>query len=504
MRYRKNEKINIIKHLSGGMNTADAPSEIKKYEMASCENWEVNEKTLRTAAGWVNYGSDAQELPIFGGFEGRFENGVHVMVRQKGTELQYDNGAGSWITAQGGLTQARCSFTMLNNIILWSNGTDTIKSTTDGITWTDQAGLPKAKKIVHNGKNRILFVNQPAIPSKISWSNINNPLTVDASSYQFIGKNDGEQVLDTVVTEKGGIYIFKTSMVYMIGDVSFDMLGVDPIGTMPYIPFTAVTTENSVIATGYDGIYEIVGGTIRHISKNLKRGTTHCKNSDTPVATYFKNKYRVALPIDHNYNDVELVLDRQQPTGDPYNPYAITLNKREIGCYITEQNRAGTTMRHRVYVGGSRVATFAWINIDHDQGVTQGVLGQPQTCTFETKFFQDEAPFFIKRFLKYFINIFSNQDTTIQLCYRFDTEGTYVCKPVEVTMGSFGWKLADGASVDFDEGFGFKTSGSDERFIDMEKTGVPRGVQFKIKVTTTKDLTILSSAYKYLIKNSFH
>ena len=498
--YYKNKKIKDIPHLGAGVNTSDANSEIMDYEMATCLNWEVNEKTLRTSAGWVDYGSVEQETPIYGGFEARFEDGTHIMIRQKGTILEKDNGAGSWTEVENGLTEARCTFTMLNDTILWSNGIDDIKSSTDGTTWTDQAGLPKSKKIVHNGKNRIVFANQPDAPSKISWSNINDPLTVDASSYQFIGKNDGEQVLDVVVTEKGGIYVFKTTRVYEIGDVSFDMIGVDPIGKLAYIPFTAVATENSVMATAFDGIYEIVGGTINLISKNIKRGSIQPKNTDTAVCSYFKNKYRVSLPINQIYNDTEIVVDRKQPTGNPFNPYAITFNTREIGDYIYEQNYYGTTMRHRLYVGGSRIGTFAWLNTNHNKGVQQGILGNNQTCMFETKFFTFNSPFFIKRFLRYFISLSADEDIDVEICYRFDSVGQYICTNLTGATGEFPWE----GDYNFDEGYGFSSPLSDEQFISLEKTGVPRGIQFKVTVTTKKDLTILSQAFSYSIKPRFH
>lgn len=505
-RYHKNEKIKSLPHFGAGINNNDDPTEIEDYQLASSKNFEINEKVLRTAAGHVDYGSETGNA-IWGAFEGRKEDGHHILVRQLDTRLQYDNGSGVWTDCTGatGLTEERCTFAMLNNIILWSNGTDVVRSSEDGKAWIEQNALPKVRKIMHNGLNRMLYVWNPKVPSKIEWSNINDPLTVDASSYQFIGKNDGEQVLDCAITEKGGLYIFKTTNVYAIGDVTFDMIGIDPIGSIPYIPFTAVATNNSVIVTGFDGIYEIVGGTITHISKNLKRIDTEVNNTDTPVATYFKNKYRVSLPISSQTNDSEIIVDRKQPTGDGFNPYAIMKNERTIGAYVQEQTDAGNSMRYRCYVGGSTSGSFGWINADHDQGVQQGIYGNPQTSEIETKFFKEDVPFYIKRYLRYFINAVVKQQSTIHVCYRFDPVGAYICSDLLLETGEFDWNHSiTKTSGPWSGGFGFNAPLEDDKFISLEKYGVPRGIQFKVSTTTTKDVIILSQSFKFLIKPNYH
>ena len=506
--YNKNEQIKIMPHFGGGLDNNDIASEINDWELADITNFEVDDKVIMTAAGIVDYGSDDVGGPIYGAFQGQFEDGSDIRLRQNGSVLQYDIGNAIWKdTDLTLLAQTRASFAMLNNTILISNGVDPVYSSTDGMTWTEQATLPRSKKIVHNKLNRIIFAAQPDTPSKINWSEINDPLTVDAAAYQFIGKNDGEHIQDVVVTEQGGVYIFKTKNVYVMGDVTFNMVGVDPIGSFPYVPFTAVVTENSVMATGVDGIYEIGGATINHISKNLNKASTNLMTMNTPVATYFNNKYRVSLPINSMHNDVEYVLNRKQQTGNPFSPYVITKNNREIGCYMLEEAVVSNVARYRVYIGGSVDGSFGWINEYHDQGEPQGVFRGPQTCTFTTKFFTENAEFFIKRYLRFFISVVSLSDTIATIEYRYDIAGNWLEKLLQINTAEFGWEYDDGTTGDFDEGYSFMTLDSVEDFISLEKYNtneVNRGVQFRFTVETTKDLKILSTAFKFITKPNFH
>lgn len=500
-KYTKREKVKTLPHLALGVNNRDASAELNDFEMTSCLNFEVNEKIIRTSAGIVDYGSVNDTTPVYGGFEGTFEDGTHIHIRQMGDVLQYDL-AGTWTdTLATGLSEARCTFAMLNNTILWSNGIDSIKSSLDGIVWTTEALLPKCRKIMHNGKNRMLFIGQTDAKSRMDWSDINQPTTVGADSYQFIGKNDGGHLLDCVITDNGGLYLFKTHRVYAIGDVTMDMIGVDVVGSLDYIPFTAVATNNSVIALAFDGLYEIVGGTIMHISKNITVDTTTPKNTDTPVAIFFNNEYRVALPIDGDVNDVEVVVNRNQLTTVQGHPYPITFNTRNIGAYVTQQDESGV-MKHRVYVGGSVDGDYGWINVDHNQGVTQGVFGEDQTCILETKYFTDDTAYYIKRFTRYFIDVSALNSVDIKLSYRFDPVENYLDATIPVNASQFLWSGAP--NFEWLGNFGFQTLSSDRKFIDLEKNGVPRGIQFKIELTTSSDVSIYSQAYQYLTKPNFH
>lgn len=505
--YRKNEQIVNIPHLGGGINDRDQASEIADFELVDARNIEVDSRSLKTAAGWVDYGSKGSAANYWGIFQAEFENGTNKIIRQEDGKLQYDNGGGVWTDCTGasGLTEEPCSFVMLNNTILWSNGTDSVLSSTDGITWTTQASLPKARQLFHNGLNRVLFVGQPDAPSRVDWSDINDPLTVQASAYQFIGKNDGEEVINAIRTEKGGLYIFKTYSVYYISDVSFDMIATDPIGRLPYIPNTAVATNNSVMCAGLDGIYEIIGGTIAKVSNKINAINFAISNNTKSCAVYFDNTYRVSLPTTNQYNDLEYVVNRDAMTGDPSNPYAITRNTRAYGCYGVEKAVVSSTLRHRLYFGASDDSgNFGYINVNHDQGVTQGLNGSAQECYFITKFYNNTVEYFIKRFRKYYINVATNENTTLTIHYRFGESSPWNQTNLDLTVDDIDIAYGDGDSGEFDEGYSFQGFGTDYDFIDLESGNDLRGIQFKVEISAIKDVEVLSQAYQFVIKPNMH
>lgn len=523
MAFTSRYQIRSIPHLRTGMNNNYDASEIADTDMADCENIEVDTKSIRSAAGYVDYGGDTG--PFYGGFHAKFEDGTNRLIRQRGTVLEYDNGGGTWTTCTvsdvgspaESLTPSAlpCSFAMMNNTILWSNGTDNVCSSTDGITWTQQPTLPKSKVLFNNGLNRILYMAQPAVPSRVDWSDINQPLTVSATAYQFIGKNDGSEIMDAVLMPNGGMLLFKTDRFYAISDISFDMSSVDPIGEAPCVRYTACATENSAVWAGPDGrIYEFDGQKANLISDSI--AALSITQADGMRGIYHNNKYRLAVPSStDSYASYEYVVNRRVKTGIPGNPYAITKNQRYIGCYVVEDREVGGVRRTRLYIGDGRTAAegspaavpgvFAYVNESHDTGITQGLDGVAQTCYFTTKFFMEEAPFFIKRYTKYFMEGRATSSQNVTLSYRYDKYSQWTDISFPITASDLDFTFADGSTGGFSEGYSFSFESSDSDITELETTGSEiRGVQFKLTWSSTSDIEIFSQAYKFLTKANLH
>lgn len=513
-------KIRYIPHLRGGLNDFDDSSEIADNEMSDCENVEVNDKAIRSAAGYVDYGGSSVDGPYWGGFNAIFSSGINRMIRQRGNTLEYDNGSGSWtgctMPTTGSpattvtLTQIPCSFEMLNDIVLWSNGTDVVMSSTDGITWTLRSGLPKSKQLFNNGLNRIVFVAQPAAPSRVDWSDINDPLTINAASFQFIGKNDGQNIERFTLTPTGGIICHKTNRFYSISDITDGIIAVDPIGEAPCYGGTVVATENSVIWFGGDAIYEYSGRSVKRISSRISFATrANVSSAYLATAVYFNKKYRLSIPsASTTYNFHEYVVDRNQNTGESSNPYVITRNGRTIGCYIKEQRDVSNVKRNRLYIGsslgGSSYRIFAYVNELHDSSVTQGLNGSAQPCYFITKFFNEDDPFFLKRYVKYFFDTFIANAFSVTVSYRFSQNGVWTDVVSSVDTETLDIDYGNGESGTFSEGYSFATSGAGQVFIDLELAENIRGIQFRLAWSSVTDVSILSQAYKFLEHKQFH
>jgi len=516
MGFSNSYRIRNIANLSGGLNNFADPTEIADNEMAECENIEVDDKTIKTAPGYVMYGTPTADR-YWGGFHARFSSGTQRLIRQRGTTLEYDNGSGTWTNCTLPnyaspatvvvLSQIQSSFEMLNDIVLFSNGLDSVMSSTDGITWTLRSSLPKSKKLLHNGLNRILYLAQTGAPSRIDWSDINDPLTINAASYQFIGKNDGDDIVDAVMTPTGGIFVNKTTRFYTISDITEGTVAVDPIGFALCVGRTAVATENSVMWSGPNGeIYEFDGTVAKIISGNISRAQISPQDTSLMCGVYFNGKYRLALPETTNsYNSLELVVNRKLSTGKDENPYVITRNRRNIGCYIKEDRFVSSIRRTRLYFGASLyTALFAYINDFRDASVTQGLNGAAQTCFFSTKFYQENDPYYLKRYVKSFIDTYVEQETTITFSYRFDKNAQWTDVQRTAAGVDIDFTYDDGGTGGFSEGYSFSGRATSKIFQDLEKTGETYGIQLKVTVSTNKDVTFYGAAYKFLTHGNFH
>ena len=522
MTFSANYKLRDIPHLRTGLNNKHDSSEIANTDMADCNNIEVDTRSIRNAGGYVDYGGATG--PFYGGFHAKFESGTNRLIRQRQGILEYDDGSGTWTActlptegspaASVNISSIPCSFAMLNDTILWSNGTDEILSSADGITWTERATLPKSKVLFNNGKNRILYMAQTAAPSRIDWSDINTPLTIDAVSYQFIGKNDGQEIMDAVLLPNGSMLLLKTQRFYQIADITSDMIAVDPIGEAPCVRYTAVATENSVIWAGPEGnIYEFDGVRANLITDQI--ASLGITKANLMRGVYHNYKYRLAVPNgSDSYNSIEYVMDRKGRTENALNPYVITKNSRFIGTYIQEDREVSGVRRTRLYFGdggspetGSPAespSTFVYINDLHDTGITQGLNGSAQTCTFTTKFFTEDVPFFIKRYTKYFSQVKSSTDQDITLSYRFDPYDSYTDISILSAASDLDFLLEDDSEGGFSEGYSFAFEAVDNIFQSLETTGADiRGIQIKLTWSSIQDVEILSAAYKFLTKSNF-
>lgn len=524
-------KIHNIPTMIGGLNDQEEDNKIADNEMADCENVSIEEDSILSAPGYVQWddnmtGSPASNQnfgPYWGGVMFAKSTGDMLDVRQRQDKLEYSPiGSETWyectLPTSGSpavaisLTQIPCTFAHLNDTLLWSNGTDTVMSSADGITWTLRPTLPKSKVVFNNGKNRILFLNQPASPYRFDWCDINQPLTIDASSYQLVDPNSNGYVVGAGLTPDGNVLIFKESSLYSVsGFVDNGIIDISYVGACTIFSHqTIATTENSVIWYGYSSIYEYIGGTIRIISGKISPiGRNAVLAGDLMCGAYYNFKYHLAIPNSDestSYNCQEYIVYKNIPRNDSIQPYAITRNKRYIGCYFIEDfNFPGYGRDITLYIGDSRSSgnIFAWVNDYRDPAFTKGLNGEAQSCYFVTKFFTDNIPYYVKKFKKLFVNLKLEQTTTFQMAYRFTPYGTFVDEADTLTSGSIDLIYDDLSEGGFSEGYSFYSPVSGEVFADIENVEKPRGIQFKISWEQINDVTITDMAYQYKPKQKF-
>lgn len=475
---------------------------------------------------YVTVGTTQATGPYWGGFAFKNSASVQKTIRQRQDKLEYStDGAQTWtlctLPTTGSpavaisLAQVQPSFAVLNDILLYSNGTDSVLSTTDGITWVTQSTLPKSRVVFNNGQNRIIFASQPSSPYRIDWSAINDPLTVSASSYQLIDPNSNGYIVGMGITPQGTNVVVKQSGAYSISSYLVDgAVDVNFIGSTTCANHhTICTTENSVIWTGIGGIYEY-SDSIRRIDGHISwNGRNMVLRSDLFTAAYFNGKYHLSIPdstISTTYNSQEYIIYKHIQRGDPLQPYAITRNKRYFGCYIIEDFINSLSRTIKLYAGESRgtisgvnYTNFGYINDFRDESVSQGIAGVTQPAFIVSKYFTDNVPYYVKRFKKIFSNVKVTQDVTVVFSYRFLPYGSWIDTPVTFTSGSLDFVFGDSSTGGFSEGYSFYIESSGETFIDIENAEKPRGIQFKIATNSINDVKIFSLSYNFIVKPKF-
>lgn len=506
-----------------GLNNQQTPEEISDIEMADVENFSVEDDSIVSAPGYAQYG-DYAVGPYWGIFAFNKSDGSSTLIRQRGTTLEYDSDdAGTWVacTVPISLTdEKRPTFASLDNVCFYSNGYDSVLSSTDGITWTERASLPKSKYVVNNGANRLVFTGQPGSPYRMDWSNINDGLTVGASSYQLIDPNANGEIVGYGITPQGTNVCFKREGLYEISTfVDNGIIDVNFIGHARVAGHHSIsTTEDSILFAGWDTIaYELIGGSIRNITGKISFiGRNNVLFTDKFVSAYYNGKYHLSMPdayISQDYNAQEYIIYKKLLRNDSTQPYVITRNRRFFGCYGIQDADFSYGRDVILYVGDSRPATygspvvtntiFAFVNDYRDPSFAAGLDGSPQAAFVITKFFTNNIPYYVKRFKKFFASIKVEQDLTIMVSYRFLPYGSWTDVTTSLSGGEMEFLLDDNSIGGFVEGYGFFEQRLGNIFIDIENEEKPRGIQFKISTNEINDVTIYSSAYQMRVKQKF-
>jgi hypothetical protein len=515
-----------------GLNDQQEADEILDEELADCENISIEEDSIKSAPGYVQWddneptGSPADYTnygPYWGGVCFKKSDGSMIDVRQRQDILEYSvNGAETWIActlptvgspaATVSLTQKQPTFAILNDTCIFANG-QVLMYSTDGITWYNKTNLITGGLIpdivFNNAKNRLIYVIKDT--AELWWSEINTPLNVLVDSWQFIDPNTGSKIVGLGLTPSGSLLCFKESSLYELDDITSGMIGVNFVGnTRCASHHTICTTKTSVIFSSWASIAsEYIDGRIRSIAGNINvTGRNDVLKYELFTASYYNNKYRISFPdgnVSSDYNSQEYVFYLNNPRKDNIQPYAVTRNRRYIGCYFIEDMDFDYGRDVTLYIGDSRTDgnMFSWINDFRDSDYIQGLNGEAQDCYFITKFFYDNVPYYQKKFKKLFVSLKLEQETTFQLAYRFDPYGSWIDEEDTLTTGDIDWTYDDATTGGFSEGYSFYAPVSGNVFADIENVERPRGIQFKISWSQINDVTILGLAYQFKPKSKF-
>jgi hypothetical protein len=318
--------------------------------------------------------------------------------------------------------------------------------------------------------------------------------------------------------------VFKDEFVYEITNITYGFADVGIAARTKLADHkTIATTEDSVIFCGYDGPYEYIGGRVRYLFGEVKKKDRNFTLRNVGfVAAYFFRKYYLALPdanVSSLYNSQEYIIDRNLPGPSQNQPYAITRNRRYVGCYGIEDETGsiGPTLRAvSLYYGDSRISTgspatggtiYGYINsfeLTSAEGYTQGLNGEAQDCYFTTKFFTNDEFYYEKKYRKFYFSAKSEETVNFTVSYRFDPYESFQSATVTSEGVTLEWEYDDGSTGGWAEGFDWAFTGISHNFVDVENSSdTPRGIQFKISWSTVEPVEIIDLSFNFRPKNKY-
>jgi hypothetical protein len=507
-----------------GMNTLNSAEEIEDLELSDCENWAIDDAAITTAPGYVQNDDAVNTGPYWGIFAFNDSSGVPHIIRQRKTVLEYatDELGTNWAacTVPNALTQKQPTWAVLNGIVFYSNGIEAVMSSSDnGVTWVNRAGLPKSEVIANNGANRIIFTVQPASRFRIDWSNLNDGLTIGASSYQLIDPNNGEEIIGFGRTPKGTNIIFKRNSLFEISTyVDNGIVDVNFVGIAGCVGHhTIATTQDSIIWTGLTIIYELRDGVISIINGKI---SPLIRNNSLQTqlysAVFYNRKYHLSMPdsdVSQDYNSQEYIIYKNLSRGDPLQPYPITRNQRYFGCYHFQDAQFSYGRDIPCFVGDSRTdsdvttpgdnSIFAFINDFRDTSFSGGLNGAVQPTFFVTKYFTEDVPYWVKHYRKLFMLLKVTQNISVTIGYRFLPYGAFTEITDSLTAGDMEMTYDDATTGQFSEGFGFSEQREGAIFHAIENEEKPRGIQFRVSTNEVDDVQIFEMSYIYRLRPKF-
>lgn len=488
-----------------GLNDKFDAYHIDPQEAAEIENIEIDKQSAISRLGYTQYGTTSGSGPIKNGIDYRRSGGTNYLVRSRRDAIEYyktSNQTWTAISLPITLTANRkVGFAVLNDLLIIDNGLESdIKW--DGSVATQIVANPKGDaSIVYQNR----WVKFNFAESKIYYSDINDPETFDALSYEVIDPNSG--AIGTGISELNGqIVIFKENKPYILTQlVGGAIYPLDGQATC-ISHYSIAKTNRSLIYCGVDGFYELSGTTSKLISGRLDSTKFNQSMLDETHAVFHENKYRCFIAeAGYLYNNLEVVIDTTQGTPFPDNPYPIIKNRGLNGACFIQTLRSGD---QKLYFGDSRpdsgspIVSYSKVYRMFD-GLTDD--GEDIDAYWISKLFDGGTPFFQKRYRDIYTRVENTTNLTYYTAYRFSQNDAWTEFTLEFPTTDLTWILDDGTEVtDWEEGFAWPVEGTEDNYHAIEQSGQPKTIQFRNRVSENDaQAKWVYQAYRFKQKNKF-
>lgn len=265
-------------------------------------------------------------------------------------------------------------------------------------TWsTVSAGsnvTPPIAKFAEIHKERLWFANNPTYESDVYWSYVYKPDIFNASDYEPIREDDGDEIT-FIKNLGGGVVIGKTNSIMKFSTIAEDSDNWYVLGPYSHIgcqaPYSAANTPLGIIYLSKNGLYVFDGSNSQLISDVVtdKIRDVLWSNRENVSAIYWDNQYQMAYTSTESgssINNKVLVFNITR------NAYEIDDKKINVLTVFNSGSDEGT-----IYSGSSDYDGYIYAHADHEDEVVYrsksgikegtmesvGVLGEEFTPSIE-------------------------------------------------------------------------------------------------------------------------
>jgi hypothetical protein len=357
---------------SRGPNYTDGPLGLADTELAETDNF-YYEGGLKTIPGATRLlattAMGGSPNAITGIFHYEQKDGTQkFVVTTDGGRMAYQNGS-AWTnisTTLSTVAKTYWSWSVFNDTLIAASGSNAVKKW-DGTTFADLGGTPPQGRFVSVHTDYVLLAGHTSAPSKLRYSDTNDPNTWPAGNSLNVGLDDGQII--TGLQRLGDVtVVFKERSIYSLSGASPTDFQIDAtlseVGCIA--PNSIVLTDAGIFFWSEAGPAMFNGFRTVLLQRRLRAlmDAVDWTNPTKISAAYYP--YRKQLLVSYQRTgqsapDRILLLDMYRLGDDnsPTNFWPILYGASQLG---DAEDSAG---RHRVYIGTAAGHVNAW-----DSGTT--------------------------------------------------------------------------------------------------------------------------------------
>lgn len=286
----------FIQDFAGGLNMKDSPHAVKPNEAVECTNFIFS----RTGEALVRRGYTLRHdletsSPVQGIHRFYASDQSYLLVVSDGKVF-----VDSQVEEQGLDTSAPFSFATWDwkNVCFLANGVDNLMMF-DGSEVAEVQGAPSSPRHVTVYANRLWVAHANGDPTMLHWSELGDYEDWPATNFAAAAGP-----ITGIVPGFGQLYIFTPNRVEMLigtgGATTTEGIQVLLDGVGCIAPRTIATHAGVIFFLGHEGVWQLVGGQVRLVSRNVEPAVTGLTPTqrDSAVGVIYDGRYWLSIPND--------------------------------------------------------------------------------------------------------------------------------------------------------------------------------------------------------------